>query len=269
MTTTTSLFDQLFSFNGIFGKAPEGMFKFSAKGAVAVKTGAGYRAYNADNGYLVNCTMFNVDLGDGMFYILPTNKVAEGDIILVKGQPRYVLSADDRQLSVVNYESGTVETILPERHVFLGRTYFYGKLFSPFQKMFGGEGGMLKGIFQMSLISSLLGGKDGGQIDAAKLMLLNGMSGNGAPFGDGESNPFKMMLMMSLLNGDGALKGDDAMKLMLLSGCMGGKGDLFAGMLDGVFETPEALAKKPAKKPAKKSAAPKSVKVVDEEQPEA
>lgn len=188
-TTTTkenksmTMFDKLFDFNGNFGKAPEGMFRISVKGAIAVKTSAGYRAYSMDKGRLVNCTMFNLDIGDGMFYVLPTNSVKPGDIILVNRQPRCVLEVNDKTISVVNYEAGTVEQLLPERHMFMGNMYFYGKVVSPLLGLFGKSEG-IKGILQMKLMAEMFGGKPAA----------------------GEDNPMQMMLMCSLM-GKGDLLG--------------------------------------------------------------
>lgn len=176
---TMTMFDKIFDFNGNFGKAPEGMFRISMRGAVAVRTSAGYRAYNMEKGRLVNCTMFNLDMGDGMFYILPTNSVKAGDIILVNKQPRCVLDVRDRTIAVVNYEAGTVEQLLPERHMFMGNMYFYGKVVSPLLGLFGKSDG-IKGILQMKLMSELFGGKAMGEGDKAglmQMMLFSGMLG--------------------------------------------------------------------------------------------
>lgn len=66
---------------------------------------------------------------ENFFFVIPTNKVTKGDIILVNGKPKCVIEADKTKITVINYEDSTVETILPERHVFMGNTYFMGKLY--------------------------------------------------------------------------------------------------------------------------------------------
>ena len=50
---------------------------------------------------------------------IPTNKVEKGDIILVNGKPRCVIETDKTKITVINYEDSTIETVLPERHVFM------------------------------------------------------------------------------------------------------------------------------------------------------
>ena len=40
-----------------------------------------------------------------------------------------------------NYEDSVVQDILPERHVFMGNTYFYGKIVSMFNGQLGGTNG--------------------------------------------------------------------------------------------------------------------------------
>ena len=117
--------------NGMFGKIGSGMCKLSMSGNIAVKTSNGYKSYNVKSGKLTNCGNFvfpGVD--ENFFFVIPTNKVAKGDIILVNGKPKCVIEADKTKITVINYEDSTVETILPERHVFMGNTYFYGKIVS-------------------------------------------------------------------------------------------------------------------------------------------
>ena len=112
--------------NGMFGKIGSGMCKLSMSGNIAVKTSNGYKSYNVKSGKLTNCGNFvfpGVD--ENFFFVIPTNKVVKGDIILVNGKPKCVIEADKTKITVINYEDSTVETILPERHVFMGNTYFY------------------------------------------------------------------------------------------------------------------------------------------------
>lgn len=124
--------------NGMFGKIGSGMCKLSMSGNIAVKTSNGYKSYNVKSGKLTNCGNFvfpGVD--ENFFFVIPTNKVAKGDIILVNGKPKCVIEADKTKITVINYEDSTVETILPERHVFMGNTYFYGKIVSMFGSNLG------------------------------------------------------------------------------------------------------------------------------------
>lgn len=121
-------------FNGMFGKIAPGMCRLSMSGGIAVKTTTGYKSYNVKNGRLTNCDSFVFDIGEEFFFVIPTNKVEVGDIILVSGKPKCVVKSDKDTITVINYEDSTVETILPERHVFMGNTYFYGKIVSMFGK---------------------------------------------------------------------------------------------------------------------------------------
>lgn len=119
-------------FNGMFGKVAPGMCRLSMNGGIAVKTNNGYKTYNVKTNRLTNCSNFVFNIGDEFFFVIPTNKVEPGDIILVAGKPRCVTKAEKNEITVINYEDSTVETILPERHIFMGNTYFYGKIVSMF-----------------------------------------------------------------------------------------------------------------------------------------
>ena len=146
--------------NGMFGKVGNGMCRLSMSGNIAVKTSNGYKAYNVKTGRLTNCDSFVFDLGEEFFFVIPTNKVSKGDIILVNGKPRCVIEAEKNKITVINYEDSTIDTILPERHVFMGNTYFYGKIVS----MFGND--VLKGkkgtnnIFKYMMLSQMMKGND-------------------------------------------------------------------------------------------------------------
>lgn len=158
--------------NGMFGKVGSGMCRLSMNGGIAVKTSNGYKTYNVKTGKLTNCSNFVFDIGEEFFFVIPTNKVEAGDIILVNGKPKCVIEADKTKITVINYEDSTVETILPERHVFMGNTYFYGKIVS----MFGSD--ILKGkkgtnnIFKYMMLSQMM--KSDG--NASSMMSGNGMS---------------------------------------------------------------------------------------------
>lgn len=123
-------------FNGMFGNIAPGMCRLSMSGGIAVKTTTGYKSYNVKNGRLTNCDSFVFDIGEEFFFVIPTNKVEVGDIILVSGKPKCVVKSDKDTITVINYEDSTVETILPERNVFMGNTYFYGKIVSMFGNNF-------------------------------------------------------------------------------------------------------------------------------------
>lgn len=168
--------------NGMFGKVAPGMCRLSMNGGIAVKAGNSYKTYDVKNNRLTNCSNFVFDIGEEFFFVIPTNKVAKGDIILVGGKPKCVIEAEKNKLSVLNYEDSTVETILPERHIFMGNTYFYGKIVS----MFGND--VIKGkkgtgkIMQYMMMSEMMkghnGGNDGGMNSWLPFMLMGGGMSN-------------------------------------------------------------------------------------------
>lgn len=146
--------------NGMFGKVKPGMCRLSMSGGIAVMTSGGdYKSYNMKTGRLTNCSNFVFDIGEDFFFVIPTNKVEKGDIILVSGKPRCVIGVEDNKITVINYDDSTVDTILPERHVFMGSTYFYGKIVSMFgNDVFKGAKGTNKIIKYMMMSEMMKGG---------------------------------------------------------------------------------------------------------------
>lgn len=172
-------------FNGMFGKLGAGMCRLTMNGRIAVKTSGGYKSYNVKTGKLTNCSNFVFNIGDDFFFIIPTNKVDVGDIILVKGTPRCVIEVDKKTLKVMNYEDMTIDTLVPERHVFMGNTYFYGKVVSLMgTNASKGKNGM-KQMMQFMMMNQMMSGNTSG-----------GMNMNG-------NNMLPMMLMMN--GGSGSL----------------------------------------------------------------
>jgi hypothetical protein len=171
--------------NGMFGKVAPGMCRLSMNGGIAVKTSGGYKSYNVKTGRLTNCSNFVFDIGEDFFFLIPTNKVEVGDIILVGGKPKCVIETGKNKITVINYEDSTVDTILPERHVFMGSTYFYGKIVSMFGKdIFNGKKGTNK-IMQYMMMSEMMKGNTGttGGFGAIlPIMMMNG--GASDMFGD-------------------------------------------------------------------------------------
>lgn len=162
--------------NGMFGKVAPGMCRLSMNGGIAVKTSNGYKSYNMKTGRLTNCDSFVFNIGEEFFFVIPTNKAEPGDILLVGGKPKCVIEAEKNKLTVINYEDSTVETILPERHVFMGNTYFYGKIVS----MFG---------------SDLIKGKKGSNKIMQYMMFSEMMKGNSGESGNGMNAMIPLMMM--------------------------------------------------------------------------
>lgn len=161
--------NDLFNFNGMFGRIEAGMCRLTMNGNIAVKTNNGYKSYNIKNGRLTNCSNFCFNIGEEFFFVIPTNKVEIGDIILVNRKPKCVIKAEKNQITVINYEDSTVDTILPERHVFMGNTYFYGKIVSMFGNNITGKKNGANNIMKYMMMSEMMKSMNGG----------NGSSQNG------------------------------------------------------------------------------------------
>ena len=219
------MFDSSKFFNGFFGKIQPGMCRLTMNGNIAIKCSNGYRTYNDKQQRLTNVTNFCFDMGSELFFVIPTMKVSEGDIILVEGKPKYVIAISKAYIEVVDYETSEIKKIVPERHVFMGSSYCYGKIVSMFGSNFKGGRG-LKKIMKMMMLSQIFGGQNGGSSD----------------FGMG--NIGQMMMMSSLFGGNSDM-------------------DFFNDMFDGLsFDTDDEESDRPAKKIKKKVV--KKVEVDDE-----
>lgn len=197
-------------FNSMFGKLGNGMCRLSMSGGIAVKTSTGYKAYDVKKNKLTNCSNFVFDIGEEFFFVIPTNKVRKGDIILIHGKPRCVIKADKETITVINYEDATVENVLPERHVFMGNTYFYGKIVSMFGDNFmKGEKGMNKMMSYM-LMSEMMKGNTGTHGDQMNMFLPMMMMGGG-----GMSDMFEGMFDFADMDFDDDEEDDEYTKSVL------------------------------------------------------
>lgn len=166
--------------NGMFGPIQAGLCRLTMDGTIAIKTDSGYKSYK--DGILTNCDDFVFDIGDEMFFVIPTNAVKVGDIILAGGSPCYVTEVEDNKLTVINYKNGNIEQKLPERHMFMGNTYFYGKVVSMFGNVAAGGG---ENIFKYMMLSQMMnGGKDSGfgGMNPMAMMFMMGNGGVGGMF---------------------------------------------------------------------------------------
>lgn len=163
--------------NSMFGKIENGMCKLSMDGNIAIKTSNGYKTYDVKKGTLTNCDNFVMSMGNmDAYFLIPTNKVVVGDIILVGGKPRCVTKVEKNSITCINYENSTIETIVPEKHMFMGNTYFYGKIVS----MFGNlkKGGANK-IFKYMMMSEMMGGHNGNNNMNSMLPMMLMMNSGG------------------------------------------------------------------------------------------
>ena len=177
-------------FDGMFMRVQRGLCMLSPCG-IAVKTSSGYRSYNVKTGKLRNCDNMVFSFGDGMFFVIPASRVKPGDIILAGGKPACVRQVGPDIIEVINYETARVETLLPERHMFMGNTWFYGKIVSLF-----GDGASISGkgnitrMMKFIMMSSLF--ENGGAMAAA---------GEGA--GAGPAGAINMLLPLLLMKNGG------------------------------------------------------------------
>ena len=173
-------------FNGICGKVQAGMCRLTMNGNIAVKCSGGYKTYNTKKGRLTNVTNFCFDIGSDFFFVIPTCKVAKGDIILVDGKPKCVIEKqkDKDVITVIDYESSEIRQLVPERHVFMGSVYYYGKIVSMFGSSFKNGKGM-GNMFKMMMFSQMMNSKtNGGNLgDMGSMMAMSMMMG-------GEGNMF-------------------------------------------------------------------------------
>lgn len=166
-------------FNGMFKPVGRGMCKIGMNGKVAIKTSSGYKTFDIDKRKLVNCDSFAFDM-DGAFWVVPTFKVEKGDIILVNGKPRSVIEVKDNSIKTFSYEDSTIDEIIPEHHVFLGKTYCYGKIFSPFMNMAKDNGEGMSSLMNMMMMSQMFNGNSNDGMNPFMMMMF--MNGNDNPF---------------------------------------------------------------------------------------
>lgn len=169
------MMNDVFNFNGMFGKIAPGLCRLTHTGNIAVKTSNGYKSYNLKTNRLTNCSNFCFNIGEEFFFVIPTNKVEIGDIILVNNKPKCVIKSENNQITVINYEDSTIDTILPERHVFMGNTYFYGKIVSMFGNNFMGKKGGANNIIKYMMMSEMMKGMSGSSTTATGNNMMSSM----------------------------------------------------------------------------------------------
>lgn len=177
-------------FNGIFGKIAPGMCRLTMNGNIAVKTRNGYKSYNVAKGTLTNVTNFCFNVGDEMFFVIPTNKAKVGDILLVNGEPKCVIESDKNDIKVIDYNNSEIKHVVPERHVFMGNVYFYGKIVSIFGNAFKNDKGP-NNMLKMMMMSSMLNGGSSSNNFGQMMAMSMFMGGK-------DNNPFDGMFDFNL-----------------------------------------------------------------------
>lgn len=173
------MFDASNMMNKYFGKIQNGMVRLSMNGDMAIKTSNGYKVYNVGDGSLTNCDNFVFDIGSEFFFLIPTNKVEKGDVIMASGKPHCVIKVEENRIEALRYEDGSIVSIVPERTLFMGKTYFYGKIVSMFGKIKGGKG--MSGMMKYMMMSEMMKGNSGNSSMSSMLpmmMMMNGGMGD-------------------------------------------------------------------------------------------
>lgn len=169
-------------FNGMFKQVASDCAKLSMTGKIAIKTSTGFKTYDVEKNKLTNCDNFAFDM-DGMFWIIPTMKVEKGDIIIVNGKPRCVIEVNAVSIKTFSYEDSTIDEIVPEHHVFMGKSYCYGKIFTPFANM-SKDNDSMQNIMKMMMMSKMFGGNSIANNNGFNPMMFMMM---------GSNNPFDSM----------------------------------------------------------------------------
>lgn len=201
-------------FNGVMGKIRSGCCRLGMNGRIAIKTSDGYKTYDPKTGNVTNCSNFVLDVCDDMFMVIPTRKLKEGDIVLINGKPMYILNVKSaNRVEAMNYEDSTIQTVIPERHVIMGRR-FYGKIVSLIGSGFGaGKGGFFKNMLKLKMMSSMMGG--------------NNNSNNNNIFGGNNALPMMMLMGNGSMDGlfDGFMEDDEDNEKSMLDNLLNGEDD--------------------------------------------
>ena len=184
MNTVSNMTNDLMNnvYNGVFGRVAPDLCRISMGGNIAIKTKSGYKSYNVKTGRLTNCSSFAFNIGDEAFFVLPTSHVEEGDIIMVGGYPHCVISTSKNRIEAFCYEDSSVHTIVPEHHVFMGKSYLYGKIVSMFGDI--GKSNGMKKMMHFMMLSQMMNRSGSGNVGSGAMdmlpmmMLMSGGSGS-------------------------------------------------------------------------------------------
>ena len=168
-------------FNGMFKPVAHGYCKMSMDGKVAIRTSSGYKTFDIKKRKLTNCDNFAFDM-EGAFWVVPTFKVECGDIILVNGKPRCVIEVGKTSIKTFSYENSTIDEVIPEHHVFMGKTYCYGKIFSPLMNMGKDDGSAMSSMMNMMMMNQMFNGGNNNNMGFNPMMFMMMNNGGTNPF---------------------------------------------------------------------------------------
>ena len=170
-------------FNGMFKPVAHGYCKMSMDGKVAIRTSSGYKTFDIKKRKLTNCDNFAFDM-EGAFWVVPAFKVECGDIILVNGKPRCVIEVGKTSIKTFSYENSTIDEVIPEHHVFMGKTYCYGKIFSPLMNMGKDDGSAMSSMMNMMMMNQMFNGGNNNNMGFNPMMFMMMNNGGTNPFMD-------------------------------------------------------------------------------------
>ena len=161
-----NMFDFGNMFNGMFKPVAKGYCKMGANGKIAIKVQNGYKTFNVKTMKLTNCDNFAFDM-DGAFWVVPTFKVAVGDIILVNNEPRAVIEVGKNSIKTFSYKDSTIQETIPE-------------IFSPFMNMTKDNDSMSSMMSMMMMSQMFNGNNTGGSMNMGGMNpMMFMMMGNG------------------------------------------------------------------------------------------
>lgn len=256
---------ELTGLNELCGKVAEGSVRLSMDGKLAVRTQNGYRVWDVDKKTMTNVQDLCLDM-PGIFFVMPSTKVVVGDVILLDGKFNCVIEVGESTIKAIAYADNQVKEFVPERRIFMGKTFFFGKVVNLLGNL-GGSGKLVKLTLLGQMLNNggdattsqlmplmLMGGIDNdlsGDGMLKQFMLLKMFQGNGQDMnsmlpllllgGKGEGLDLKnLMLLQMLQGGQGGSQLGNALPFLLLGGKEGGLDGLFNGLFEEEETTSEA-----------------------------
>ena len=173
-------------FGNLMGPVPAGDVRLGMNGLPAINVNTNgtpqYKTYDVETGTFTNCSEFVWNM-EGSFFLIPAIKVKPGDIIMGNDGPCCVIENGEKNLKVFSYKRGIIEELVPENHIFMGKTYCFSKLFSPFANMLKGNRGMNNAI-RMMVLSSMFSKSENGKTEMNPMMLMILAGGEGGMLGE-------------------------------------------------------------------------------------
>ena len=195
---------------------------------IAVKNGDSWRIYDKKKKVITD--VGDMQLGNLPIFILPTTKLAEGDLIKDAGEYYFVSKVQTESTQTLCAKTGEIKTVIPIKNILgfscyskvialsdslnIGDDFNVEKLaiMSAMCSQSGENSGQMNQWLPLMFFKDKLGGDD----DTMKLVLMSSMMTSEED--GGQMNQWlPLMFFKDKLGGD-----DDTMKLVLISSMMGG-----------------------------------------------